>query len=195
MFSQRVADLLHAGAHHPVLESLVIVAGTFILEDAATVLAAAQVQEGGVSVPVALVSLYVGIILGDFGLYGLGRLAALVPAVFPAARRLGTPEALRQGGAFLRRHVVRVVFVSRFLPGARLPAYTACGFLGADFGRFAATAIVATLIWTTLRFGLSVGVGGVLAETLGGWRWAGFLAFAAAVVLAGRAAASLQESR
>lgn len=191
MFSQRVADLLHAAAHYPVLEALAIIGGTFVLEDAATVLAAAQVQEGNLSAALALGSLYVGIVLGDLGLYGLGRLAALVPW----ARRLVPPEATRRGRAWLSRRVVRVVFASRFLPGARLPTYTACGFFGASFVKFAATAVVATLIWTTSLFGLSVRLGQALADTLGTWRWAGFVGFAVCVVLAGRAAASLQETR
>jgi membrane protein DedA with SNARE-associated domain len=191
MFSQRVADLLHAAVQNPVLESLAIIAGTFVLEDAATVLAAAQVHEGTVSPALALGSLYVGIVLGDLGLYGLGYLAALVPW----ARRLIPPDAMRRSQTWLGKRLIRVVFVSRFLPGARLPTYTACGFLRADFLRFAATAVVATLIWTTLLFSLSVRMGEVLTDTLGAWRWVGFVGFAIFVVLAGRAAASLQETR
>ena len=191
MFSHRVAELLQAEAHHPLLEALAIIAGTFVLEDAATILAAAQVQEGMIPTPLALGALYIGIVLGDLGLYGLGRLAAAVPW----ARRLVPPEARRRSQAWLGRRVGRVVFVSRFLPGARLPTYTACGFLGASFGRFAAAAVGATLIWTPLLFSLALRMNHLLADGLGAWRWAGFAVLALIVVVAGRAAASLQESR
>jgi membrane protein DedA with SNARE-associated domain len=188
MFNSSVAQLIAAAGHHPLIEALAIIFGTFILEDAATVLAAAQVQRHGMPLALALVALYIGIVLGDLGLYGLGRLAALVPW----AHRLIPPSATRGSQAWLTGRLSRVVFISRFLPGARLPVYTACGFLGASLWRFAATAVVATLLWTTLLFSLSLSVGDVLAGVLGAWRWAGMGVFAVVIVAIGRAAARLQ---
>lgn len=76
MFGVSVASLLQYAAHHPGLQAGAIIVATFILEDAATILAAMQSAAGDLSIPVALGSLYVGIVLGDAGLYGLGRLAA-----------------------------------------------------------------------------------------------------------------------
>ena len=73
--------------HAPWLQAMLILLGTFVLEDAATVLAAMDVQMGRVALGVALGALYAGIVLGDLGLYGLGRLAAMVPW----ARRWATP--------------------------------------------------------------------------------------------------------
>lgn len=188
MLNLSVAGILHAAGRHPVLQGLAIVLGTFILEDAATVLAAMQVQTATISLAVALISLYLGIILGDAGLYGLGRLAAL----FPWARRLIPEQRQLHGRRWVETHLVKVVFISRFIPGARLPTYTTCGFLGANFLRFVATAVVATLIWTSALFGVSLRVGKVLMEHLGAWRWAGAIGFAAMIVIMGRVAASLQ---
>jgi membrane protein DedA with SNARE-associated domain len=190
MFDQTLASFISATGRHPVLESLAIIGGTFVLEDAATILAAAQVQSNTVPAAVALTSLYVGIVLGDLGLYGLGRLAAMVPW----ACRLIPPAATRRGHDWLAERLVRVVFISRFLPGARLPTYTACGFLGADFWRFAATAVVATLIWTTLLFSLSLRIGTFLGDNVGQWRWLGMAGFAVVVVLLGRAAAHSRQA-
>ncbi len=87
------------------------------------------------------------------------------------------------------------MFVSRFLPGARLPTYTACGYFRADFRRFALAAIGATLIWTTMLFGVSLHLGHYMVEHLGAWRWVGMAGFALTVVLAGRIAARLQGRR
>jgi len=53
-------SFLGAAAGSPPLEISVIILGTFILEDAATLLAAMQVAAGGVSLPLALASLYAG---------------------------------------------------------------------------------------------------------------------------------------
>ena len=89
-------------------------------------------------------------------------------------------------------HVMKIVFISRFLPGARLPTYTACGYLRADFARFALASVGATLIWTSLLFGVSLHVGKLIMEHLGAWRWVGVAGFVLTVLLAGRVAARLQ---
>jgi membrane protein DedA with SNARE-associated domain len=175
----------------PLLQAIVIVLGTFVLEDAATVLAAMDVQTGHVSLGVALASLYAGIVLGDLGLYGLGMLAAKVPW----AQRWAPPDKLRQSRDWLGTHVFKVVFISRFLPGARLPTYTACGFLGADFGRFALATVLATGLWTSMLFGVSLHIGRLLMEYLGDWRWVGMAGFALTIILIGRVAARLQAAR
>ena len=99
----------------------------------------------------------------------------------------------RRGQEWLKSRLFRVVFVSRFIPGARLPTYTACGFLGADFVRFATAAVVATSIWTSLLFLLSLRVGRFLMEHFGACRWAGMIGFVILVVAAGRVAASIQK--
>jgi membrane protein DedA with SNARE-associated domain len=181
-------DWLSLYGHGPLFQGVLILLGTFVLEDAATILAAMDVQVQQVSLMVAIVALYVGIILGDLGLYGLGRVAVATPL----ARRWAPPERFANSRDWLQGHVVKVVFVSRFLPGARLPAYTACGYFQANLVQFALTAVVATLIWTTLLFGVSLHLGRYMAEHLGAWRWAGMAGFALTVVLAARLAARLQ---
>jgi membrane protein DedA with SNARE-associated domain len=183
-----IAQVFRLAGQHKLLQAAAIIFGTFILEDAATVLAAMQADNGLVPIWLALGALYVGIVLGDIGLYGLGHLAARVRW----ARRWVPPERLQRGQEWLRGRVFRVVLVSRFLPGMRLPTYTACGFLGANLPRFAMAAIVATLAWTTLLFGVSLRIGQFLVDHFGAWRWAGAIGFALAVVLIGRAAAALQ---
>lgn len=181
--------LLHQAGHNLLAQGSVIVLGTFILEDAATILAAMRVKTGGLAAHVALIALYVGIVVGDLGVYGLGRAAAR----FPWARRW-RPRAPASRN-WLGTHVVRVVFISRFIPGARLPTYTACGFAGADLKRFALAAIGATLIWTSLLFGVSLRVGGFLIAHLGVWRWAGMACFMVAIVVISRFAARFYEDQ
>lgn len=186
-----VAALLALAGHNLMLQAVLIILGTFVLEDAATVLAAMHAQAGGIAIPVALCSLYAGIVLGDLGLYALGALSAKIPWL----ARLVTLRRMRQGRDWLDGRVFHVVFVSRFIPGARLPTYTACGFLGADWRRFALAAVIATLIWTSLLFGVSLKVGALLMQYLGAWRWLGGIGFALVVILLGRTAARLQDVR
>ena len=189
MISLSVSTLLRAAGAHPLYQAIAIIIGTLILEDAATVLAAMQVQDQSIGLRVALGALYAGIVLGDLALYGLGRLAASRPWI----NRLVSAERHARGQRWLSKRVFRIVFVSRFLPGARLPTYTACGFLGASFPQFALAAVIATSIWTTLLFVLSMRIGHLLMEHFGAWRWAGAAGFVMAVILMGRLAAYLQD--
>ena len=191
MSNWSLAGLTTVAGHKVWLQMVLIVLGTFVLEDAATVLAAMQVQSGTVTLPAALLALYAGIVLGDLGLYGLGALSGQVPMV----ARWVPQSRMRQGREWLDGRVFKVVFISRFIPGARLPTYTACGFLHANLRRFALAAVVATLIWTSLLFTVSLKVGALLMEHLGVWRWAGAVGFALVIILAGRTAARMQEAR
>lgn len=189
MLSVSISSLVKSAGVHPLVQALAIILGTFVLEDAATVLAAMQVQDGKIKWQVGLGALYVGIILGDLGLYGLGRAALLLPW----ARRL-LPQGRRDTSrAWVEQRVFHVVFVSRFIPGARLPTYTSCGYLKASFSRFATAAILATLVWTTLLFLISRHVGQYLIDHLGAWRWLGGIVFAVAILLIGRLVVRLQK--
>jgi len=191
MLGNWIASLLAAG-HAPLIQSAAIILATFILEDAATVLAAMQAEQGGISIGLALGSLFVGIVLGDLWLYGMGWLSARIPWV----RRLLPPHRQAMIRGWLTGRVFKVVFVSRFLPGLRLPTYTTCGFLGADLKQFTLAAVVATTCWTSLLFSVSLRVGQVLMDHFGAWRWLGAIGFVVFVIVAGRlAAAGLQSQR
>ncbi|HUB13816.1 MAG TPA: hypothetical protein VMB34_17850, partial [Acetobacteraceae bacterium] len=87
MLGNWIASLLAAG-HAPLIQGATIILATFVLEDAATVLAAMQAEQGGISIGLALGSLFVGIVLGDLWLYGMGWLAARVPWI----KRLLPPQ-------------------------------------------------------------------------------------------------------
>ena len=115
------------------LQAVLIISGTFVLEDAATLLTAMQVASGALSLPVALGSLYAGIVLGDLGLYGLGRLSA----THGWAKKLVPQHRQDLGRNWVKRKVIPLVLVSRFVPGLRLPTYTTLGFLRAPFLHFA----------------------------------------------------------
>lgn len=192
MLASSITSLLTLAGKSAFFQAAAIIVGTFILEDAATVLAAMQVQAGVVAIWLALVSLYAGIVLGDLGLYGAGRLAARIAWV----ERHLPPRRQDTIKAWIGGRIFQVVLVSRFLPGLRLPTYTTCGFIGADLRKFTLAAIAATACWTTLLFTVSLKVGQFLMDHLGAWRWAGAAGFIAFIILAGRTvAAGMQEVR
>lgn len=192
MLASSITSLLALAGHSALFQACAVIIGTFILEDGATVAAAMQVESGALPMWLALVSLYAGIVLGDLGLYGLGRLAAHIPWI---ARYL-PPHRQEAIEAWISGRIFKVVLVSRFLPGLRLPTYTTCGFVGADLKRFTFAAILATAAWTSMLFATSLKLGHFLMDHLGAWRWTGAAGFVIFIILAGRAAASgLQGSR
>ena len=54
--------------------------------------------------------------------------------------------------------------IARFVPGTRIPAYLAAGFLGVPFGVFALWIIVSALTYTSVIWGLIVTVGTVAGQ-------------------------------
>ena len=191
MLGNVIVSLLAWASQHPLFQATAIILGTFILEDAATVLAAMDAADGKLSPALALISLYIGIAIGDLGLYALGRLASHVPFIV----RLLPPHRNEAIRAWLNGRVFRVVLASRFLPGLRLPTYTTCGFVGADLRQFALAVVIATVCWTSLLFGLSLRIGHALIEHFGAWRWAGAAGFAVFVILAGRLTAQTLQGK
>ncbi len=183
--------LLAAAAGIKSLQAASIISGTFILEDAATLLAAMQVASGALSLPLALGSLYAGIVLGDLGLYGLGRLSG----THNWAKRLVPQQRRDIGRDWVRGKVIPLVLVSRFVPGLRLPTYTTLGFLHAPFLPFALAAIIATLVWTSGLFFISLRLGLLMAHYLGIWRWAGLAVFLVIIIFVGRLATKLYNKR
>ena len=162
-----ITSFLADAAKDPLLLVAAIILATFILEDAATFAAALLAADGIVPVPLALSALLIGIILGDIGLYGLGRLAARNSWV----RRQLQRRAAVDLGRWMGKRIFPLVCSARFVPGARFPSYTASGMLGLSFWRFTLAAVVATSLWTILSFSLIFFLGTYSQEWLGSWRW------------------------
>ena len=73
---------------------------------------------------------------------------------WPLSALIG-PERLERSGRWLTEHGVRVIVVSRFIPGMRLPTYVAAGVLGLRTWTYVRTFALAALVWTPLLVGLS----------------------------------------
>jgi membrane protein DedA with SNARE-associated domain len=151
----------------PWIVVLAIIAGTFIHEDIATVATGMLVADGMISASVALPALYVSIVTGDLGFYGIGRLVALNRI----SERLVGGKHFSAFKIWLDESLIAGVFLARFLPGLRVPAYTTYGFFAMPFRRFAISVIFAASVWTTGLFLLSYEFGTLTAEWLGILRW------------------------
>jgi membrane protein DedA with SNARE-associated domain len=136
-----------------------LIAGTFASEDLTTIGAGLLIREGSLGLWLGLAGCYVGIVLGDLGLWlagrslsvaVLGRLALDGPVSRQRARRLAD---------WLDQRPWQTVFAARFLPGTRVPLYLAAGLCGRGSRALLAATLLAALVWTPLVV-LAVAIGG-----------------------------------
>ena len=166
-----LASFIPSWAHSPWMIAIAIVLATFVHEDLATIATGMFAAQGKIAFSTALPALYLGIVLGDLGLYCLGYLVSHNRL----SKSLIATRNLAKIKPWLDRHAVIGVFVVRFLPGLRLSAYTACGFFSMAFGRFVLSVLLAASIWTTGLFTLSYRFGAATEAWLGFWRWPALL--------------------
>lgn len=159
---------IHGAVGSSALTGLAIIIGTFILEDPTTILVGVLSAGAVISIPTAIISLYLGIVFGDLGLYGLGSLARTHPGL---AKYVEHERVMPIKSWFEKRYAL-TIFSVRFIPGLRLPTYTASGFFRMPLGTFLMTAIGATLVWTTLLFTAAFWFGNLTSEWVGWARWA-----------------------
>jgi len=164
------------------LLALLIILCAIVLEDLTTVVVGVLAADGVIGVPFALLSLYVGVALGDAGLYGLGRFASTHPRFV----RYVEHEYTALFRTWLETRFVLTIFSARFIPGSRLPTYTASGFFRSPLSTFVITAGIAISIWTTLLFTASYWFGSLTSGWLEHVRWGIAGAFLIFLFLVGR---------
>lgn len=166
-----LVDLIHTliqdALPHLWILPFAIISATLLLEDGTTIFVGVLAADGLIPVPIALISIYVGIILGDCFLYWLGHLAA----DHPWARRFITHERYEPLRLWLESRFESAVFTSRFLPGMRIPTFAGSGFFKLPFKRFLRAVVAATIIWTTLFFTAAYVFGNLTAAWFGKWHW------------------------
>ncbi len=154
---------------------------TFVLEDVAAVGAGLLLATGGISWPAAFAACFLGIWMGDAGLYALARYAGRGWFERSSLRRFAAKVAESEHW-FAERGTPILVF-SRLFPGARLPTYLAAGFLRVPLPRFLLITGVASCVWTVAILFLAQTFGERLANWLGTYKHAGLLLLGVGVLL------------
>ena len=151
---------------------LLLALATFASEDLACAAAGALIARGQLSFLSGTFACFAGICAGDLLLYAAGRFFGR-----PIARRLVPAPRIASASAWISARGARVVLISRFTPGLRLPTYLAAGLLKTSFPAFAMYFLLAAALWTPALVGASAFFGVKLPL-----HWAG-LAFFAVVAL------------
>jgi len=154
---------------------------TFVLEDVATVGAGLLLATGAISWPAALTACFLGIWLGDAGLYALARFGGRKWFERSSLRRFSAKVA-RSEKWFAERGTPILIF-SRLVPGARLPTYLAAGFLRVAAARFLLITGIAAFFWTIIVLFLAQTFGTHIVKWLDTYKFGGWLLIGAGLIL------------
>jgi len=142
--------------------ALALAVATLASEDLTCIGAGLLVARGELPFAVAAGACYLGIFVGDLLLILAGRLLGEGAIRRRPLSRWVKPEALARSERWFLQRGTRVVFLSRFVPGSRLPLFLAAGVLRAPILPLAGALALAGLIWTPLLVGLSAWTGGAV---------------------------------
>jgi len=135
---------------------LAIAVATLITEDLTCALTGLMIANGNLSWAQGMGACVLGILFFDSLIYAMARRLGR-PALYRIPLRwLIDPLTLRETETWFDRRVGEAIFITRFIPGTRLPAYVAAGILGVPAKTFLPIFILATLIWTPLILWISV---------------------------------------
>jgi membrane protein DedA with SNARE-associated domain len=148
---------------------------TFISEDLTCITTGHLIRDGRVAWQTGLAGCFLGIVVGDMGLWLLGRLGG--------ATLFRSSHKLNEMSRWLDAHLPYAVLASRFLPGTRLPMYLAAGALGRNPARFALWTCIAAAMWTPLVIFLVASLGQAIVRPLHAYLGGGWTAWLLAVLV------------
>jgi membrane protein DedA with SNARE-associated domain len=146
---------------------LAIVLCALFLEDVTTVIVGVLAADALIPIPLAFISIYIGIALGDTALYTLGafarthpRLAHYIDHDFTAPFR-----------SWLTDRYAFKAFSGHFIPGFRSTTYIASGFFRLPLSTYIPMAIAGGLLLETTLFTISYWFGSFSSKWVGEVRW------------------------
>nr|NIS10309.1 hypothetical protein [Candidatus Dadabacteria bacterium]NIU00983.1 hypothetical protein [Nitrosopumilaceae archaeon]NIV15088.1 hypothetical protein [Fodinibius sp.]NIX16667.1 hypothetical protein [Candidatus Dadabacteria bacterium]NIX61585.1 hypothetical protein [Nitrosopumilaceae archaeon] len=103
----------------------------------------------------ATLACFLGIFIGDVGLYLAGRVLGR-PAIKRAPLKwIISEKDLEKSAQWFKVKGPAIIIATRFLPGSRMPTYFSAGVIRAGFWMFIFYFILAGLVWTPMLVGIS----------------------------------------
>lgn len=134
--------------------ALSIFLATFIYEDGATLLAATLSASGSLDPRIGLLTTFLGVWVGDMGLYGLGSSLGRRTTQSRWLRKYLKPGSLAKAESWFATRGSLALLMSRSIPGSRLPLYVAAGALRFPVRRFAKTTALCSAVWVSAIFAI-----------------------------------------
>lgn len=177
-----LSHLIGGTVDSSVVLALAIILCVLFLEDLTIVIVGVLAADGTVSIPLALISLYTGMMIGDTALYALGsfarthpRLAHYIDHDFTAPFR-----------SWLEHKYAVKVFSGHFIPGLRFTTFAASGFFHLPFRTYLPMAFTGGLLVGVGLFSVSYWFGSITSGWVGHVRWGIAGAFLIALFFIGR---------
>jgi membrane protein DedA with SNARE-associated domain len=127
---------------------------SFVYEDGATLLAATLGVAGRLDSRLGFASAFLGIWIGDLGLYVVGSIAGRRVSAVSWVTRMVSQHSLVKAESWFHQRGPLTIVMSRFIPGSRLPLYFAAGALKFPAKRFGAITGVCSAVWVAAIFAI-----------------------------------------
>lgn len=144
-----------------------LVALPFAHEDLAIVLGAYIVVNDLMPTGLVVASIYGGMVVSDFALYGIGAGARRLPWL----QKHAVDDRVRSFGDLLKRNLFALVALCRFVPGFVFVALVACGWARVSLARFTAASLMVSAVYLAVMLYLVATFGDALDDHLGLWTW------------------------
>ena len=165
---------------------LLFIVGTFVSEDLTTIAAGLMVAQGRVEFVPAAFACALGVYVGDLGLFLAGRWLGRPIVERPPMSWMLTPAALERASDWFERQGIKTIFLSRLMPGLRLPTYFAAGLLRTRFASFALYFLIAVAVWTPILVGFAAWIGDEAGALIEEWGLAAGFALLVAILVVER---------
>ncbi|MGM0547433.1 MAG: alpha/beta fold hydrolase, partial [Bacteroidota bacterium] len=134
---------------------LIIILGTLVSEDLTAIGAGLLAARGLIGFWPATLACFLGIFIGDVGLYVAGRFLGR-PALKKAPFKwIINEEDLQKSSKWFKAKGPTIIVATRFLPGSRLPTYFSAGVMQVGFWMFLFYFILSGIIWAPLLVGVT----------------------------------------
>jgi membrane protein DedA with SNARE-associated domain/pimeloyl-ACP methyl ester carboxylesterase len=159
-------DLPRVNGFALVVVLFLIACATLVSEDLTCITTGLMIARGSIGFVPGVLACFAGIFVGDLLVFLAGRsLGRAVLGRAPLSWFLSA-DAVAVASQWVERQGARLVFVTRFVPGTRLPSYFAAGMLRTSLARFALFFFLACAIWTPVLVGLSAAFGEAVQQLL-----------------------------
>lgn len=144
--------------------SLLLFLMVFASEDLACIAGGILAATGAIPLWAAIAGCLAGIWVSDVLLYALGAcFGNRVLNWGPFKRFADSPETTRLRSNFATQGL-KIVFITRFIPGSRVPTYLIAGTLRLGIVRFSTWLLLAAAVWTPILVGIAYFVGHPLID-------------------------------
>jgi membrane protein DedA with SNARE-associated domain/pimeloyl-ACP methyl ester carboxylesterase len=138
---------------------LLLALSTLISEDLTCITAGVLAGQGRVSLTLAIFACIFGIYIGDLLLFLSGRFFGRKALKFAPLKWFISENSVERASDWLTKKGVWAIFLSRFIPGLRLPTYFVAGVARTRFWLFAIYFLIAGFVWTPILVWLSYKLG------------------------------------